>query len=54
MGARPETPDAISNGLVDWLLACPDKGFFVPLDSEPTTAITGTDDTSIDPPGPAR
>ena len=25
-----------NEGLVDWLLACPDKGFFVPLESEST------------------
>jgi AbrB family looped-hinge helix DNA binding protein len=25
-----------NEGLMDWLLACPDKGFFVPLPSEPT------------------
>ncbi len=23
-------------GLVDWLLACPEKGFFVPVESEST------------------
>jgi AbrB family looped-hinge helix DNA binding protein len=28
---------AIPNqGLVDWLLACPEKGFFVPIESEST------------------
>jgi AbrB family looped-hinge helix DNA binding protein len=26
-------------GLVDWLLACPEKGFFVPLESESTDSI---------------
>lgn len=25
-----------NQGLVDWLLACPDKGFFVPIESEST------------------
>lgn len=25
-----------NEGLVDWLLACPEKGFFVPLESEST------------------
>ena len=28
-----------NEGLVDWLLACPDKGFFVPIDSESTDAL---------------
>ena len=26
-------------GLVDWLLSCPDKGFFVPVDSESTDTL---------------
>ncbi len=26
-------------GLVDWLLSCPAKGFFVPLDSESTDTL---------------
>jgi AbrB family looped-hinge helix DNA binding protein len=26
-------------GLVDWLLACPDKGFFVPIESESTDTL---------------
>lgn len=26
-------------GLVDWLLACPEKGFFVPLESESTDSL---------------
>lgn len=25
-----------NDGVVDWLLACPEKGFFVPIDSEST------------------
>jgi AbrB family looped-hinge helix DNA binding protein len=25
-----------SGGVVDWLLACPEKGFFVPIESEST------------------
>lgn len=33
---RASRPNA---GLVDWLLACPDKGFFVPIASEPTDSI---------------
>jgi AbrB family looped-hinge helix DNA binding protein len=28
-----------NDGLVDWLLACPEKGFFVPIDSESTDAL---------------
>ena len=30
---RPNT------GLVAWLLACPEKGFFVPIESESTDAL---------------
>ena len=26
-------------GLIDWLLACPAKGYFVPIDSESTDAL---------------
>ena len=28
-----------NEGLVDWLLACPKKGFFVPIDSESTDTL---------------
>ena len=28
-----------NQGLVDWLLACPAKGYFVPIDSESTDAL---------------
>ena len=28
-----------NEGLVDWLLACPVKGFFVPVESESTDAL---------------
>ena len=28
-----------NEGLVDWLLACPDKGFFVPVPSESTDTL---------------
>ena len=28
-----------NQGLVDWLLACPDKGFFVPIESESTDTL---------------
>jgi AbrB family looped-hinge helix DNA binding protein len=26
-------------GVVDWLLACPDKGYFVPIESESTDSL---------------
>ena len=28
-----------NEGLVDWLLACPDKGFFVSIESESTDTL---------------
>jgi AbrB family looped-hinge helix DNA binding protein len=28
-----------NQGLVDWLLACPEKGFFVPITSESTDTL---------------
>ncbi len=28
-----------NEGIVDWLLACPEKGFFVPIDSESTDTL---------------
>jgi bifunctional DNA-binding transcriptional regulator/antitoxin component of YhaV-PrlF toxin-antitoxin module len=28
-----------NQGVVDWLLACPEKGFFVPLESESTDSL---------------
>lgn len=28
-----------NEGLVDWLLSCPEKGFFVPIESESTDAL---------------
>lgn len=28
-----------TEGLVDWLLSCPSKGFFVPVDSESTDTL---------------
>ena len=28
-----------NQGLVDWLLACPEKGFFVPIESESTDRL---------------
>jgi AbrB family looped-hinge helix DNA binding protein len=35
---RREKPE-INGGLVDWLLSCPEKGYFTPIDSESTDAI---------------
>ena len=28
-----------NQGVVDWLFACPEKGFFVPIDSEDTDSL---------------
>ena len=28
-----------NEGLVDWLLSCPEKGFFTPVPSEPTDSL---------------
>lgn len=28
-----------NDGVVEWLLACPEKGFFVPIESESTDAL---------------
>lgn len=28
-----------NQGLLEWLLACPEKGFFVPIESEPTDML---------------
>lgn len=28
-----------NQGLVDWLLSCPDKGFFEPIESESTDSL---------------
>lgn len=28
-----------NEGVIDWLLACPEKGFFVPLESESTDTL---------------
>ena len=33
---RAATPN---DGAVDWLLACPEKGFFVPIESESTDTL---------------
>ena len=30
---------APNEGLTDWLLACPEKGFFVPIESESTDEL---------------
>ena len=32
-------PSGDSSGLVDWLLACPEKGWFEPLPSESTDTL---------------
>jgi AbrB family looped-hinge helix DNA binding protein len=29
----------VNEGVVDWLLACPEKGFFVPIESESTDVL---------------
>jgi hypothetical protein len=34
---RQEPPP--NDGVVDWLLACPAKGYFVPIESESTDAL---------------
>jgi AbrB family looped-hinge helix DNA binding protein len=34
---KRKTPQ--NEGLVDWLSACPDKGFFVPIESESTDTL---------------
>ncbi len=34
---RHEPPP--NQGLVDWLLACPERGFFVPIQSESTDTL---------------
>lgn len=28
-----------NQGVLDWLLSCPEKGFFVPVESEPTDTL---------------
>ena len=33
------TKRAANEGLVDWLLSCPEKGFFVPIESESTDTL---------------
>jgi len=30
---------APNEGVVDWLLACPEKGFFIPIESESTDEL---------------
>ena len=32
-------PVAGKTGLTDWLLACPEKGYFVPIESETTDSL---------------
>jgi AbrB family looped-hinge helix DNA binding protein len=51
---RASPPNA---GLVDWLLACPEKGFFVPVESESTDSLRSTGSTrtsSASRPGPSH
>src|SRR3989442_14410546 len=46
-----------NEGGVDWLLACPGKGFFVSIESESTDAlgrISRTPTSPVSPPSPAR
>ncbi len=31
--------EARNDGVVDWLLSCPDKGYFVPIESESTDTL---------------
>lgn len=35
--SRREPPP--NEGLVDWLLSCPDKGYFIPIESEDTDSL---------------
>src|SRR5437016_14526332 len=30
-----------NEGLIDWLMACPEKGYFVPIESESTDRVAG-------------
>lgn len=40
LGALTQQPSAHSNeGLVDWLLACPEKAYFAAIDSESTDTL---------------
>jgi len=32
-------PPRANEGVVDWLLACPEKNFFVPIESESTDTL---------------
>jgi hypothetical protein len=32
-------PSHANDGLVDWLLSCPEKDFFVPIESESTDTL---------------
>ncbi len=38
-GIEPGEEFEIERGLVDWLLACPEKGYFVPVESESTDTL---------------
>jgi len=49
LGALTQQPSGLSNeGLVDWLLACPQKGYFAATDSE------STDTLGVSRPAPSR
>lgn len=37
-GIKPVAPPP-NEGLVDWLLSCPEKGYFVAIDSESTDTL---------------
>ncbi len=39
---------APNQGLIDWLLACPEKGFFVPIDSESTATLSSEGERAAD------
>jgi hypothetical protein len=38
--------DDRSEGIIDWLLACPEKGFFEPVPSESTDALKNWTDAN--------
>jgi hypothetical protein len=37
-----------NEGLIDWLLACPEKGFFMPIESESTDTVSSAIPISTD------
>ncbi len=36
-----------NEGAVDWLIACPQKGYFVPIDSETTSDLRSISSVSV-------